>query len=76
MELLIINVDRIEKKLRDCIMAWRPRHITRWNRYCTQVFRQILRKLEFSQAGSDEHQGELQQLLESYNVSTYRMFLN
>ncbi|XP_038057381.1 coiled-coil and C2 domain-containing protein 2A-like isoform X2 [Patiria miniata] len=60
--------DKIEKKLRDCIMAWRPRHITRWNRYCTTVFRKILRKLEFSHAGTDEHQGELQQILDSYNL--------
>ncbi|EDO29032.1 predicted protein [Nematostella vectensis] len=34
--------DRVGKLLMDKIMAWRPRFVTRWNRYCTQTFRNLL----------------------------------
>lgn len=36
--------DKIERTLKEKVMAWRPRHITRWNRYCNQAFRKILPK--------------------------------
>ena len=36
--------DRIERILKDKIMSWRPKYITRWNRYCMQTFRTLLEK--------------------------------
>lgn len=46
-------------------MEWRPRHPTRWNRYCTTTLKQFLPKLELS-GGRDMaegHRHELQSLL-------------
>lgn len=46
-------------------MEWRPRHPTRWNRYCTTTLKQFLPKLEQS-GGRDVaegHRHELQSLL-------------
>lgn len=36
--------DKIERTLKERMMEWRPRHITRWNRYCMQAFRSLLHK--------------------------------
>uniref|UniRef100_A0A4W4DTT0 C2 domain-containing protein n=1 Tax=Electrophorus electricus TaxID=8005 RepID=A0A4W4DTT0_ELEEL len=49
--------DRIEKILREKIMDWRPRHPTRWNRYCTSTLRHFLPKMELSggREVSEEH---------------------
>lgn len=52
-------------------MAWRPRHPTRWNRYCTTTLKQFLPKLELS-GGRDVaegHRHELQSLLGDHKVS-------
>ena len=36
--------DKIERTLKEKIMEWRPKNITRWNRYCIQAFRHLLPK--------------------------------
>lgn len=52
-------------------MEWRPRHPTRWNRYCISTLRQFLPKLELSggREVAEEHRLELQSLLGEYRVS-------
>lgn len=52
-------------------MDWRPRHPTRWNRYCISTLRQFLPKLELSRGRevAEEHRLELQSLLGEYRVS-------
>uniref|UniRef100_A0AAY4CGC1 C2 domain-containing protein n=1 Tax=Denticeps clupeoides TaxID=299321 RepID=A0AAY4CGC1_9TELE len=69
--------DRIEKILREKIMEWRPRHPTRWNRYCTSTLRHFLPKLERS-GGHDvaeEHRLELQSLLGDYRISGFPLHM-
>uniref|UniRef100_A0A3B3TX68 Coiled-coil and C2 domain containing 2A n=1 Tax=Poecilia latipinna TaxID=48699 RepID=A0A3B3TX68_9TELE len=51
--------DRVEKILKEKIMEWRPRHPTRWNRYCNTTLKQFLPKLE---------QGRGQDVAESHRV--------
>ncbi|XP_072412511.1 coiled-coil and C2 domain-containing protein 2A isoform X4 [Chiloscyllium punctatum] len=65
--------DKIEKILKEKIMEWRPRHPTRWNRYCTATLRQFLPKLEFSRGGEvgDDHSAELQNQLGDYRISGF-----
>ncbi|XP_078612714.1 coiled-coil and C2 domain-containing protein 2A-like isoform X1 [Branchiostoma floridae x Branchiostoma japonicum] len=67
--------DRIERKLRDKVMEWRPHSITRWNRYCTQIFRRLLPRLEQSggRGTADEHRTELEPILASYKMSGFPM---
>ncbi|KAM6313440.1 coiled-coil and C2 domain-containing protein 2A [Aegotheles albertisi] len=64
---------RIEKILKDKIMEWRPRHLTRWNRYCTSTLRKFLPLLEQNQGKDveDDHQAELQKQLGDYRVSGF-----
>ncbi|XP_053921752.1 coiled-coil and C2 domain-containing protein 2A isoform X3 [Cuculus canorus] len=64
---------RIEKILKDKIMEWRPRHLTRWNRYCTSTLRNFLPLLEQNQGKDveDDHQAELQKQLGDYKVSGF-----
>ncbi|XP_007948277.1 coiled-coil and C2 domain-containing protein 2A [Orycteropus afer afer] len=52
---------RIEKILKENIMDWRPRRLTRWNRYCSSTLRQFLPLLESSQGEDvqDAHRAEL-----------------
>ncbi|XP_076825165.1 coiled-coil and C2 domain-containing protein 2A-like isoform X2 [Clavelina lepadiformis] len=49
--------DSIERTLKEKIMAWRPRHVTRWNRTCNSLLLQILRNLE--QNLNKRNQGEV-----------------
>lgn len=51
-------------------MEWRPRHLTRWNRYCTSILRHILPVLEKNQGKDveDDHHEELQKQLGDYRV--------
>lgn len=51
-------------------MEWRPRHLTRWNRYCTSTLRNFLPLLEQNQGKDveDDHQAELQKQLGDYRV--------
>ncbi|XP_026884699.2 coiled-coil and C2 domain-containing protein 2A isoform X1 [Electrophorus electricus] len=69
--------DRIEKILREKIMDWRPRHPTRWNRYCTSTLRHFLPKMELSggREVSEEHRVELQSLLGDYRISGFPLHL-
>ncbi|XP_062492386.1 coiled-coil and C2 domain-containing protein 2A isoform X1 [Pezoporus occidentalis] len=64
---------RIEKILKEKIMEWRPRHLTRWNRYCTSTLRSFLPLLEQNQGKDveDDHQAELQKRLGDYRVSGF-----
>ncbi|XP_072192198.1 coiled-coil and C2 domain-containing protein 2A isoform X2 [Excalfactoria chinensis] len=64
---------RIEKILKEKIMEWRPRHLTRWNRYCTATLRNFLPLLEQNQGKDveDDHQAELQKQLGDYRVSGF-----
>ncbi|XP_074523807.1 coiled-coil and C2 domain-containing protein 2A isoform X2 [Halichoeres trimaculatus] len=69
--------DRIEKILKEKIMEWRPRHPTRWNRYCTTTLKQFLPKLELS-GGRDMTEGhrlELQSLLGDNRISGFPLNL-
>ncbi|XP_026201331.1 coiled-coil and C2 domain-containing protein 2A isoform X2 [Anabas testudineus] len=69
--------DRIEKILKEKIMEWRPRHPTRWNRYCTTTLKQFLPKLEMS-GGHDVaegHRHELQSLLGDNRISGFPIHL-
>uniref|UniRef100_A0A3B4VCZ5 Coiled-coil and C2 domain containing 2A n=1 Tax=Seriola dumerili TaxID=41447 RepID=A0A3B4VCZ5_SERDU len=69
--------DRIEKILKEKIMEWRPRHPTRWNRYCTTTLKQFLPKLELS-GGRDMaegHRHELQSLLGDNRISGFPLHL-
>ncbi|KAK1896565.1 Coiled-coil and C2 domain containing protein 2A [Dissostichus eleginoides] len=46
------------------MMEWRPRHPTRWNRFCTSTLKQFLPKLEQSGGREGEgHRHELQSML-------------
>uniref|UniRef100_A0A3B4VDH7 Coiled-coil and C2 domain containing 2A n=1 Tax=Seriola dumerili TaxID=41447 RepID=A0A3B4VDH7_SERDU len=67
----------IEKILKEKIMEWRPRHPTRWNRYCTTTLKQFLPKLELS-GGRDMaegHRHELQSLLGDNRISGFPLHL-
>jgi hypothetical protein len=65
-------MNRVEKILKEKIMDWRPRHLTRWNRYCTSTLRHFLPLLERSQGEDvqDDHRAELVKQLGDYRVST------
>ncbi|KAI3369014.1 hypothetical protein L3Q82_025986 [Scortum barcoo] len=67
----------IEKVLKQKIMDWRPRHPTRWNRYCTTILKLFLPKLELS-GGRDVgegHRHELQSLLGDNRISGFPLHL-
>lgn len=38
--------EKIERTLKDSIMNWRPRHVTRWNRSCSSALKQTLEGME------------------------------
>ena len=64
-------INRIEKILKEKIMDWRPRHLTRWNRYCTSTLRHFLPLLERNQEDvEDDHRAELLKQLGDYRVSS------
>ncbi|XP_034386922.1 coiled-coil and C2 domain-containing protein 2A isoform X2 [Cyclopterus lumpus] len=69
--------DRIEKILKEKIMEWRPRHPTRWNRYCTTTLKQFLPKLEQSGGRdvSEGHRHELQGMLGDNRISGFPLHL-
>uniref|UniRef100_A0A671WHZ0 Coiled-coil and C2 domain containing 2A n=1 Tax=Sparus aurata TaxID=8175 RepID=A0A671WHZ0_SPAAU len=69
--------DSIEKILKEKIMEWRPRHPTRWNRYCTSTLKQFLPKLELSggQDMAEGHRHELQSLLGDHRISGFPLHL-
>ncbi|KAM9384360.1 coiled-coil and C2 domain-containing protein 2A isoform 2-T2 [Pholidichthys leucotaenia] len=65
--------DRIERILKQKIMEWRPRHPTRWNRYCTSTLKQFLPRLEKSRSQdvAEGHCHELQSLLGDHQISGF-----
>uniref|UniRef100_A0ABI7YS47 C2 domain-containing protein n=1 Tax=Felis catus TaxID=9685 RepID=A0ABI7YS47_FELCA len=69
--------DRIEKILKEKIMDWRPRHLTRWNRYCTSALRHFLPLLERSRGEDveDDHRGELLKQLGDYRFSGFPLHM-
>ncbi|KAM8887666.1 coiled-coil and C2 domain-containing protein 2A isoform 1-T1 [Synchiropus picturatus] len=69
--------DRIEKILKEKIMEWRPRHPTRWNRYCTTTLKQFLPKLELTSGRNvaEDHRHELQNLLGDNKISGFPLHL-
>ncbi|KAI5945893.1 Coiled-coil and C2 domain-containing protein 2A [Manis javanica] len=69
--------DRIEKILKEKIMDWRPRHLTRWNRYCTSTLRHFLPLLERSQGEDveDDHRRELLKQLGDYRFSGFLLHM-
>ncbi|KAM6150477.1 coiled-coil and C2 domain-containing protein 2A isoform 1-T1 [Erethizon dorsatum] len=70
--------DRIEKMLKEKIMDWRPRHLTRWNRHCTSTLRHFLPLLERSQGedAEDDHRAELQRQLGDYRFSGFPLHVS
>ncbi|XP_057165737.1 coiled-coil and C2 domain-containing protein 2A isoform X5 [Ursus arctos] len=69
--------DRIEKILKEKIMDWRPRHLTRWNRYCTSALRHFLPVLERSRGEDveDDHRAELLKQLGDYRFSGFPLHM-
>lgn len=69
--------DRIEKILKEKIMDWRPRHLTRWNRYCTSTLRHFLPLLERNQGEDieDDHRAELLKQLGDYRFSGFPLHM-
>ncbi|XP_036056239.1 coiled-coil and C2 domain-containing protein 2A [Onychomys torridus] len=69
--------DRIEKILKEKIMDWRPRHLTRWNRHCTSTLRHFLPLLERSQGEDieDDHRAELLKQLGDYRFSGFPLHM-
>uniref|UniRef100_A0AAA9S8A0 Coiled-coil and C2 domain containing 2A n=2 Tax=Bos taurus TaxID=9913 RepID=A0AAA9S8A0_BOVIN len=68
--------DRIEKILKEKIMDWRPRHLTRWNRYCTSMLRHFLPLLERNQEDvEDDHRAELLKQLGDYRFSGFPLHM-
>nr|XP_020027226.1 coiled-coil and C2 domain-containing protein 2A [Castor canadensis] len=69
--------DRVEKILKEKIMDWRPRHLTRWNRYCTSTLRHFLPLLERSQGEDvqDDHRAELVKQLGDYRFSGFPLHM-
>uniref|UniRef100_A0A6I8SKL6 Coiled-coil and C2 domain containing 2A n=1 Tax=Xenopus tropicalis TaxID=8364 RepID=A0A6I8SKL6_XENTR len=65
--------DRIEKILKEKIMEWRPRHPTRWNRFCTSTLRHFLPLLELNRGRDveEDHRAELQRQLGDYRFSGF-----
>ncbi|XP_039694091.1 coiled-coil and C2 domain-containing protein 2A isoform X7 [Pteropus medius] len=69
--------DRIEKILREKIMGWRPRHLTRWNRHCTATLRHFLPLLEESRGEDveDGHRAGLLKQLGDYRFSGFPLHM-
>jgi coiled-coil and C2 domain-containing protein 2A len=63
---------KIETKLREKLEEWRPRHITKLNRYGCTALRQILTRIEKSRDEVINTQPEeLAQILNSYRMSGF-----
>ncbi|KAL4236187.1 Coiled-coil and C2 domain-containing protein 2A [Mactra antiquata] len=65
--------EKIQSVLKNKIMDWRSRYITRWNRHCTQIMRKMLPVLEENCGKSvgEQHIHELEQSFTSYKVSGF-----
>jgi coiled-coil and C2 domain-containing protein 2A len=65
---------KIESRLREKLQEWRPRHITKYNRYGCSALRSILDKIESIDNQRDQFNAdpeELAQLLASYRISGF-----
>lgn len=63
---------RIENRLREKLQEWRPRHLTKFNRYGSAALRQILATMEKTQNRVEtEDIDELKQLQNSYRISGF-----
>ncbi|XP_065666713.1 coiled-coil and C2 domain-containing protein 2A isoform X3 [Hydra vulgaris] len=62
--------DKLERLLREKLMEWRPRFITKFNRFCTQTFKTLLLSMESRLviSGTDDHGLPLQQFLSSHEL--------
>lgn len=69
--------ERIEQLLKNKIMEWRSRYITRWNRHCTQIMRKLLPLLEEIHGKQIEqsHLRDLEESFKSYKVSGFPLNL-
>ncbi|XP_067678650.1 coiled-coil and C2 domain-containing protein 2A-like [Haliotis asinina] len=67
--------EKIEQMLKNRMMEWRSRYITRWNRHCTQIMRKLLPVLEENCGKSigQQHLAELENSFSSYKVSGFPM---
>ncbi|XP_059159082.1 coiled-coil and C2 domain-containing protein 2A-like isoform X2 [Physella acuta] len=65
--------EKIEQLLKNKIMEWRSRYITRWNRHCTQIMRKLLPKLEENCGKPIEESNlrDLEESFKSYKVSGF-----
>ncbi|XP_066919925.1 coiled-coil and C2 domain-containing protein 2A-like [Clytia hemisphaerica] len=71
--------DQIERTLRDRLMEWRPRHITKFNRYCTQAFKNLLMTIEskvvMSSMTTEDHHEQLKQVLSSHQLTGFPLHM-
>ncbi|XP_052775366.1 coiled-coil and C2 domain-containing protein 2A-like isoform X2 [Mya arenaria] len=65
--------EKIMHVLKNKIMDWRARYITRWNRHCSQIMRKTLPLLEESLGLTvgEQHIKELEQSFSTYKVSGF-----
>ncbi|KAH3847614.1 hypothetical protein DPMN_089941, partial [Dreissena polymorpha] len=65
--------EKIQHVLKNKVMDWRSRYITRWNRHCSQIMRKTLPLLEESLGKSvdQDHIKELEASFSSYKVSGF-----
>ncbi|XP_048762965.2 coiled-coil and C2 domain-containing protein 2A-like isoform X2 [Ostrea edulis] len=65
--------EKIETLLKNKIMEWRSRLITRWNRHCTQIMRKLLPILEenLGHNPGEQYLTELENTFSSYKVSGF-----
>lgn len=65
--------EKLEQHLKNKIMEWRSRYITRWNRHCTQIMRRLLPVLEenLGKSPGASHLQDLEHTFSSYKVSGF-----
>ncbi|ESN99748.1 hypothetical protein HELRODRAFT_113542 [Helobdella robusta] len=65
--------ESIESEIKKSIASWRKRYITRWNRYCVQIFRRLLMRMETlsDEPSRLDHAKELESDLSSYQVTGF-----
>ncbi len=67
---------KIETRLRDKLQEWRPRHLTKFNRYGCSALRQILNNMEnLRNETVQTDPDELKQLEASYRISGFPLSL-
>ena len=65
---------KIETRLREKLQEWRPRHNTKFNRFCSLALRQILTNIEKSRGIKLQNQkepDELSQFTSQYRISGF-----